>query len=447
MIFLSKSMREKSKKSLHPSKDPQSYRGKVLPTGVHISKSESEETMNKYENTMALYKAEFGEEKDPDVKDAEIEAKKESEDPAEEEAKKEEKKKDKETKVLKSEMPDRFERTLGIFDDLVKSGAGSRGGKVIGHTKSGKPIYANRSGTQSGWSKEERVEAGKKRSDHADKHDPVVNSGKSVIGRTKSGKPIHLRSSDANYKGHEHVEVAKVHADAMKKKGNNHEDYQDHFASKVYHEKKAQSAAMADLDTPMNPDVKKSVDEYKPLEYDRVPDDVLKSLGDEADKFATNMIQQSASLSDAVTGFSENKSSQMNKPHSDRKGAGTGVGAATVVVPNRKCSGCMKYIGNLSACEIGSYPAICGDFYEPIEGGLAETAPRNGSGGLPRHWDSVDQAIDKVNRSMGKSMEPHAGTTVIKNCACYEEMRKSLIGKDLRGVNFEADFVCTCLPH
>jgi hypothetical protein len=27
------------------------------------------------------------------------------------------------------------------FNDLIKSGEGSRGGKVIGHTKSGKPIY------------------------------------------------------------------------------------------------------------------------------------------------------------------------------------------------------------------------------------------------------------------------------------------------------------------
>jgi hypothetical protein len=30
-----------------------------------------------------------------------------------------------------------------IEDELSKSGEGSRGGKVIGHTKSGKPIYAN----------------------------------------------------------------------------------------------------------------------------------------------------------------------------------------------------------------------------------------------------------------------------------------------------------------
>lgn len=30
-----------------------------------------------------------------------------------------------------------------VSDDLKKSGEGSRGGKVIGHTQSGKPVYEN----------------------------------------------------------------------------------------------------------------------------------------------------------------------------------------------------------------------------------------------------------------------------------------------------------------
>lgn len=42
-------------------------------------------------------------------------------------------------------ISDNIIKSFGIEDDsLEKSGEGSKGGKVIGHTKSGKPVYENK---------------------------------------------------------------------------------------------------------------------------------------------------------------------------------------------------------------------------------------------------------------------------------------------------------------
>lgn len=45
-----------------------------------------------------------------------------------------------------SVTPEEFQKAftadeLALFDEIEKGGEGSRGGKIIGHTKSGKPIY------------------------------------------------------------------------------------------------------------------------------------------------------------------------------------------------------------------------------------------------------------------------------------------------------------------
>ena len=37
--------------------------------------------------------------------------------------------------------PDLHEKAIEQLDELVKGGEGSKGGKIIGHTKSGKPVY------------------------------------------------------------------------------------------------------------------------------------------------------------------------------------------------------------------------------------------------------------------------------------------------------------------
>jgi len=43
--------------------------------------------------------------------------------------------------LKKSLFSEKFEELDNIFDKLEKGGEGSKGGKVIGHTRSGKPIY------------------------------------------------------------------------------------------------------------------------------------------------------------------------------------------------------------------------------------------------------------------------------------------------------------------
>ncbi len=65
--------------------------------------------------------------------------------------------------------------------ELSKAGEGSKGGKVIGHTRSGKPVYANKSAHEySDFSKEDHEDARRHHFDmmreHDSKSERIMNS-------------------------------------------------------------------------------------------------------------------------------------------------------------------------------------------------------------------------------------------------------------------------------
>jgi hypothetical protein len=85
--------------------------------------------------------------------------------------------------------------------DLLKGGEGSKGGRIIGHTKSGKPIYENsHKMANKGWTEREHDEAGAHHFQiFSDKIGEAVRLGKE--GKTKEAKNAH--------------NVANHHEDAM----------------------------------------------------------------------------------------------------------------------------------------------------------------------------------------------------------------------------------------
>lgn len=117
-----------------------------------------------------------------------------------------------------------FLKANGIDWDIEKSmGEGSRGGKVIGHTKSGQPIYEHFDGkpihelgtNRSYWNKpiyvdKKKVEAGGHYIGH-DKRKPIYDM---PSGKTKSGKFIYNRPDHEGHKDftkEDHKDAAEHH--------------------------------------------------------------------------------------------------------------------------------------------------------------------------------------------------------------------------------------------
>jgi hypothetical protein len=75
-------------------------------------------------------------------------------------------------------------------NDLEKGGAGSKGGKIVGYTTSGKPIYA------SSKAQEHKTYTPQEQKEVSDHHDNVQRGAS--IGKTRSGKDIHSHRSNAN---------------------------------------------------------------------------------------------------------------------------------------------------------------------------------------------------------------------------------------------------------
>lgn len=95
--------------------------------------------------------------------------------------------------LFKLNMKSEFEKSqaakiLSMYNgvNIEKSGEGSRGGKVIGHTKSGKPIYDSHSHeSHSNFSKEEHLQAA---SLHKEKKNNFRNEQKENESKTSSLK-------------------------------------------------------------------------------------------------------------------------------------------------------------------------------------------------------------------------------------------------------------------
>lgn len=117
-------------------------------------------------------------------------------------------------KIKKSDLPSQTEdirksRILDIYgsreevEELIKSGEGSRGGKVIGHTKSGKPIY--QSSTDSGhqhFTKEDHEEAAALHNKEAEKHLDKYNKAEAGSSKRENALKMHQQHTDhaANHK-------------------------------------------------------------------------------------------------------------------------------------------------------------------------------------------------------------------------------------------------------
>lgn len=157
--------------------------------------------------------------------------------------------------------------------DIIK-GEGSRGGKVIGHTKSGKAIYADTNhASHAKFTSQDHLDASDQHmvafsnrtspltaqpADEASAHhyrqykiSKEKEEGGEVIGKTKSGKPVyenHKHSDYHNFNKEDHNDAAKLHEKKAKEhyekregvfgrggdKGQVEKDY-DHHGSRARH--------------------------------------------------------------------------------------------------------------------------------------------------------------------------------------------------------------------
>lgn len=96
-----------------------------------------------------------------------------------------------------------------ICDDLIKSGEGSRGGKIIGHTRRGKPIYE------------------------------TTNKTGMELGYTRSGKEIFEGGNEhSNFSKEDHQDASALHHEASRIFKNNSKQYKQHKEHAASHEEK-----------------------------------------------------------------------------------------------------------------------------------------------------------------------------------------------------------------
>ena len=115
---------------------------------------------------------------------------------------------DNEGKTLESVLVKKDGKIFEVFvksidTDIEKSGEGSKGGKVIGHTKSGKPIYAGkRASDYKDFSKEDHADArvkhlANKTHSFADEHSEEFSKEKPKSDSSTSGARNHTGMGDA----------------------------------------------------------------------------------------------------------------------------------------------------------------------------------------------------------------------------------------------------------
>lgn len=113
----------------------------------------------------------------------------------------------------------------GIEDSLEKGGGeGSKGGHVIGHTKSGKPIYANSLHTSKDFTHEDHSDAMSAHMKEAKEHGEMGERHQTRADRMSSGKDRH-KIDENNEMSHRyknssqhHSSMAALHQGAMNSK-------------------------------------------------------------------------------------------------------------------------------------------------------------------------------------------------------------------------------------
>lgn len=155
-------------------------------------------------------------------------------------------------------------------NELIKGGEGSKGGKIIGHTKSGKAIYdtavhpSHSNFTSTDHSDEAQVHRDKMAAHNAngeghlyhlsmgnrDTHKALSEKQtsnadlSSTIGKTQSGKDIYANHDHAGHKDfskEDHDDAVKTHMDHYKSKGEPlpFDDDEDHITNAVRHKQES----------------------------------------------------------------------------------------------------------------------------------------------------------------------------------------------------------------
>jgi hypothetical protein len=149
-----------------------------------------------------------------------------------------------------------------LDEELKKGGEGSKGGKIIGHTKSGKPIYENHlHSSHEKFNKQDHLDAkehhmkylrdnlplggdkdteytghSKAATHHHEKAKTAEGKGYGVNGHTKSGKEVtdgheshtEFAENHKHYSAQDHKDAAEIHSNLRK---HNNEQYQKHLDS------------------------------------------------------------------------------------------------------------------------------------------------------------------------------------------------------------------------
>jgi len=139
------------------------------------------------------------------------------------------------------------------LEELVKGGEGSRGGHVIGHTKSGKPVYADKKGDHKDykdWSGQDHLDAAKLHRDKAYLHSQKFNNNLSEGGSYSIRASENTLMNHHNDSAHKHEKAAgdivqkehasglsdsekKILSDQKKKQLSKHIAAHDHHEDKV----------------------------------------------------------------------------------------------------------------------------------------------------------------------------------------------------------------------
>lgn len=138
---------------------------------------------------------------------------------------------DREANKDDSEDEDDSEKSVGsALDDLIKAagkqGEGSRGGKIIGHTRSGKPIYANANHPDhKGFTPKDHYDATKA---HAKAQSDIRDYAQHMNGSTTMGSGADAQAfanmNPEQSKEHaDHADAAKHHVDQIHKKGGSYD--------------------------------------------------------------------------------------------------------------------------------------------------------------------------------------------------------------------------------
>ena len=124
---------------------------------------------------------------------------------------------------IKQKQEEQRRRILKSFNtnQLEKGGEGSRGGKIIGHTKSGKPIYENSQHTSKDFTAEDHSDATSAHQRAAKEHSDKSSEKQKIVDKTGgygAGMLANHEKHEHNRRSQHHSSMAALHQTAMNQK-------------------------------------------------------------------------------------------------------------------------------------------------------------------------------------------------------------------------------------